>query len=57
MDRRERTARALIQVSRIFLVLGGLLLAVMSLYAPGSRRRRTISADTGGGIFWWTRII
>lgn len=33
MDRRERTARALIQVSRIFLVLGGLLLAVMSLYA------------------------
>ena len=33
MDRRERTARALIQISRIFLVLGGLLLAVMSLYA------------------------
>ena len=57
MDRRERTARALIQVSRIFLVLGGLLLAVMSLYAARSRRRRTISGDTGGGIFWWTRII
>ncbi len=41
MNRRERTARALIQVSRIFLVLGGLLLAVMSLYAA----RYTPSAD------------